>query len=176
MRITLTGTQSVGKTSLTIALSKLPEFKDYKFFTEKSKDLMDLGIPLNTDSTLKGQTIFLAHRCAELIEPNFISDRSIIDVISYANSAKSMTPYEKESFSIFARNFIQEYDYIFYVSPQGVEIEDNGVRETSRKYRDQIDIIIRNQLEYNKNRIKNLYTIFGSTKNRIQQIKEAMNL
>ena len=30
---------------------------------------MDLGIPLNTDSTLKGQTVFLAERCAELIQP-----------------------------------------------------------------------------------------------------------
>jgi hypothetical protein len=25
---------------------------------------------------------------------------------------------------------LPEYDYIFYVSPDGVEIEDNGVRET----------------------------------------------
>jgi hypothetical protein len=35
----------------------------------------------------------------------------------------------------YAKRLIQEYDYIFYVSPEGVEIEDNGVRETDAEYR-----------------------------------------
>ena len=62
MKIGFTGTVSVGKTTLVNELSKLPEFKEYTFATERSKYLRDLGIPLNTDSTLKGQTIFLAER------------------------------------------------------------------------------------------------------------------
>jgi hypothetical protein len=37
--------------------------------TERSKYLRDLGIPLNTDSTLKGQIIFLAERASELLQP-----------------------------------------------------------------------------------------------------------
>ena len=41
------------------------------FRTERSKFLMEQGIPLNTDSTLKGQTIFLAERCAELIQSRY---------------------------------------------------------------------------------------------------------
>ena len=68
MKIGFTGTVSVGKTTLVNALKELPEFKDYKFATERSKYLRDLGIPLNTDSTLKGQTILLAERCIELIQ------------------------------------------------------------------------------------------------------------
>ncbi len=56
MKIGFTGTVSVGKTTLVNALKEFPEFKDYKFATERSKYLRDLGIPLNTDSTLKGQT------------------------------------------------------------------------------------------------------------------------
>ena len=52
MKIGLCGTMSVGKTTLVKALKELPEFKDYKFATERSKYLSDLGIPLNTDSTL----------------------------------------------------------------------------------------------------------------------------
>ena len=49
---------SVGKTTLVNALKELPEFKDYTFTTERSKYLRDLGIPLNTDSTIKGQIVF----------------------------------------------------------------------------------------------------------------------
>ena len=62
MRIGFCGTISVGKTTLVNALRELPEFADYEFRTERSKYLRDLGIPLNTDSTLKGQFVFFAVR------------------------------------------------------------------------------------------------------------------
>jgi GTPase SAR1 family protein len=48
MKIGLCGTMSVGKTTLVNALKELPEFKDYTFRTERSKYLMEQGIPLNT--------------------------------------------------------------------------------------------------------------------------------
>jgi hypothetical protein len=68
---------------------------------------------------------------------------------------------------------IHEYDYLFYVSPEGVEMEDNGVRETDIKYRETIDFIIKQQLDSNKHRIKNLVRIKGSTEERIAQVKSA---
>ena len=68
MKIGFCGTMSVGKTTLVNALKELPEFKDYKFATERSEYLRDLGIPLNTDSTIKGQLIFLAERSSELLQ------------------------------------------------------------------------------------------------------------
>ena len=77
MKIGLCGTMSVGKTTLVGALKKLDQFKNYNFATERSKYLNDLGIPLNTDSTLKGQTVFLAARCAELMNSNIINHMTI---------------------------------------------------------------------------------------------------
>jgi GTPase SAR1 family protein len=74
MKIGLCGTMSVGKTTLVNALKNLSQFKDYEFATERSKYLMELGIPLNTDSTLKGQTVFLVERSAEIIKENIITD------------------------------------------------------------------------------------------------------
>ena len=59
MKIGLCGTMSVGKTTLVNALRAHDFFKNYETATERSKYLMSLGIPLNTDSTLKGQFIFL---------------------------------------------------------------------------------------------------------------------
>ena len=64
MKIGLCGTMSVGKTTLVNALKDLPEFKNYEFRTERSKYLRDMGIPLNTDSTVKGQSVFLAERAS----------------------------------------------------------------------------------------------------------------
>jgi hypothetical protein len=171
MKIGLTGTMSVGKSTLVHALKELPEFKDYYFATERSKYLRDLGIPLNTDSTLKGQTIFLAERCSELMRENVITDRTVIDVISFAKCAQSIHNEDKTSFVEYAAPFIWEYDYIFYVSPIGVDIEDNGVRETNAEYRELIDLTIKSTITDNLNHIQNFGIISGTTEQRIDQIK-----
>ena len=190
---------SVGKTTLVNALKELPEFKDYHFATERSKYLRDLGIPLNTDSTLKGQTIFLAERCSELMRENVITDRTIIDVMAFTNASKlfkeniitdrtivdvmafttcskSMGFLEKKSYNELASNLLKEYDYIFYISPEGVEIEDNGVRTTNTEYRDLIDKTIQTILIKHHSKIKNMYRISGTTEERIQTIKEVLSL
>ena len=142
MKIGLCGTMSVGKTTLVNALKELGQFKDYQFATERSQHLMSLGIPLNTDSTLKGQFIFLAERCAELMYDDIITDRTVIDVMAFANCSTSMDIYDKEDFETLAAHLVREYDYVFYVSPKGVEIEDNGVRETDANYRDIINYAV----------------------------------
>jgi GTPase SAR1 family protein len=170
MKIGFCGTMSVGKTTLVNALKELPEFKNYEFRTERSKHLMSLGIPLNTDSTLKGQTIFLSERSAELMQENIITDRTVIDVMAFAQCSKSMNFLDKDNFINLAACLIHEYDYIFYVSPEGVEIENNGVRETNSKYRDEIDFTIKLLLSRFSHRIKNFIEIKGSTSSRIQKV------
>ena len=176
MKIGLCGTVSVGKTTLVNALQELPQFKDYKFATERSKYLRDLGIPLNTDSTLKGQTVFLSERCAELMHENLITDRTVIDVMAFTQCAESINSTDKISYEEYARNFINEYDYIFYVSPEGVEIENNGVRETNSEYRDKIDYTIKGFCHLYNHRMKNFHMISGNTEQRIKQILEIISL
>lgn len=167
MKIGFCGTMSVGKTTLVNALKNIPEFKDYHFATERSKYLNSLGIPLNTDSTLKGQNIFLAERCAELMNENLITDRTVIDVIAFTHLAKSISYIDGDAFEEYAKRFIREYNYIFYISPEGIAIEDNGVRETDELYRNEIDLNIKQLLaKYQPWH----HVLTGSTEERVKQV------
>jgi len=167
---------SVGKTTIVNALKELPEFKDYTFRTERSKYLMELGIPLNTDSTIKGQIVFLAERASELMCENIITDRTIIDVVAFTKAAKSINYYDAEDFSQLASNLLVEYDYIFYIPSEGIDMEDNGVRETDIEYRNLIDFIIQNTISKYQHKIKKFYKVKGSTEERIEYIKKVLSL
>ena len=176
MKIGFTGTMSVGKTTLVNALKELPEFKDYSFKTERSKYLRDLGIPLNTDSSTKGQIIFLAERCSELYDENIITDRTLIDVMAFTALAKTIPLTFSYTFNDLCHDLISEYDYIFYISPDGVDIEDNGVRTTDPEYRESIDNEIKKIIKDKRGYIKNLVELKGSVEERVEKVKQVLNL
>ena len=167
MKIGFTGTMSVGKTTLVKALQEIPDLKDYTFTTERSAYLHSLGIPLNYETTIEGQTVFLAERVSELMQPNIVTDRTIIDVMAFTNKARKVSYIDGDAFESYAKRFIYQYDYIFYVSPEGVNMEDNGVRETDLEYRDAIDLEIRQLLRKHR---PIWHTISGSTEERIKQV------
>ena len=171
MKIGFCGTMSVGKTTLVKALKELPEFKDYTFRTERSKYLMEMGIPLNTDSTLKGQLVFASERASELMQKNIITDRTVIDVMAFNSLSKSMTATESYFLNHTLECLINEYDYLFYVSPAGVNMEDNGVRETDTTYRDNINKKILEILDLNNVKYT---TIQGTTEERIKNVKSVV--
>ena len=168
MKIGLVGTMSVGKTTLAKALGETDRLKDHSVQTERSKYLSNLGIPLNTDSTLPGQFIFLAERATELLQPNIITDRTIWDVCAFTLSAKSISDSEKRAFVEAAMCLKDYYDVVIYVSPHGVAMEDNGIRETDLEYREKIDTTIKLALEEFKP--KKLISVEGSTEQRINTI------
>jgi GTPase SAR1 family protein len=168
MKIGLTGTISVGKTTLVNALKELEQFKDYETATERSKYLRDQGILLNTDSTLKGQLVFAAERSIELMKPNIITDRTLYDVCAFTLSAKSIDWAEKRHFTEILMSMRNEYDLVIYVSPEGVDIEDNQVRTVDPIYREKIDFTIKEMLIEYKH--KNLLTVSGTTEERINTI------
>jgi len=176
MKIGFCGTMSVGKTTLVNALRELPEFAEYEFRTERSKYLRDLGIPLNTDSTLKGQIIFFAERSSELFAENMITDRTVIDVMAFTRLAKSIPYFMADALNDAVSHLIREYDYIFYVSPEGVELEDNGVRTIDAKYRNEVDKEIQSLILRHRPKLRNYTVLSGTTYERIQKIKQVMSL
>jgi hypothetical protein len=137
-------------------------------YTERSKYLRDLGIPLNTDSTINGQFVFLAERASELLHPHIITDRTIWDVSAFTLSSKSIDWFAKRDFVEAAMHLRTQYDIVFYVSPEGVELEDNGVRTIDPEYRAKIDWTIKETLEEFKP--NKLIYIKGTTEQRIATI------
>jgi nicotinamide riboside kinase len=165
MKIGLCGTMSVGKTTLVKALSELDLFKKYKIATERSKYLKDVGIPLNTDSTVNGQIIFLAERASELLHKDVITDRTIWDVSAFTMLAKSIDSGFKSSLVNTAMTLKDQYDVVFYIDPVGTNMEDNGVRETDLEYRAAINQEILRLLALYPP--KKLIVLSGSTGDRI---------
>ena len=176
MKIGLCGTMSVGKTTLVNALKKETEFKNYTFRTERSKYLNSIGIPLNSDSTLKGQLVFAAERAAELMLPNIITDRTIIDVMAFCELSKSMSKAEKDHINGVLWHLIREYDIIFHIDDLSVPMEDNGVRETDKNYRLDIHEKISSILGMYRYMPGKVITISGTTEERIDKIKGEINM
>ena len=171
MKIGLTGTMSVGKTTLVKALSEMEQFKGYTCTTERSQYLNSLGIPLNHETTIEGQTVFLAERVTELMQDRLITDRTIIDVMAFTKCARKVSYMDGDAFEDYAKRFVGQYDYIFYISPEGMDIEDNGIRETDADYRKEIDEEIQKLLLKHRPVV---HTLRGTTEERIEQIMKTI--
>ena len=176
MKIGFCGTMSVGKTTLVNALKNEQEFKDYKFATERSKYLSSLGIPLNTDSTLKGQLVFASERAAELMQEKIITDRTIIDVMAFCELSKSMSKAEKDHINGVLWHLIREYDIIFHIDDLSLPMEDNGFRERDKDYRLAIHQKISSILGMYRYMPGKVITISGTTEERIDKIKESIDM
>lgn len=174
VRIGICGTQSVGKTTLVKYLQEKGLFKDYHFTTERSKELMKEGIPLNMKSTFKGQLVFFAERAKELIHDNLITDRTVIDVMSFSSTSEYINALDKMLLEDIYNTLLNEYDIIFYIPPL-IDMEDNGVRETDNDFR----ILIDNKIQELFNRYRGRKHIINSltVEARAREIlKEVSNL
>ena len=105
------------------------------------------------------------------MQEKIITDRTVIDVMAFCDLSESMEDHEKFYLNASLYYLIDEYDILFYVSPEGVEIEDNGIRETNAEYRAAVDKKIKTIIQMYKS---NTITIKGTVEERVKQVKNAV--
>jgi nicotinamide riboside kinase len=117
---------------------------------------------MNDKERANFQQVLLARQIrAELSMGNdFISDRSVYDILAYSLDCKNTDDIESQAKFYVANN---PYDLIFYF-PIEFEMEKDGVRPEDEKYRELIDLRIRTFA-------KNYITITGTIDERLEKIR-----
>lgn len=155
MKIALTGTHGVGKTTLVEALREQYYFKDYFFDVNVTRWVRSLGFPINEIASDASQEINMIKRVAHLnTHDNLIADRSLFDIYAYSYYSWKNGTLSAESLN-YQRDLlihnIDKYDLVILLKPE-FELEMDGTRSDSKQFQNDIhDIILHtiNELNYN---------------------------
>lgn len=172
MKIVFSGTHGTGKTTLLNVLKNQTSLiNSYEFITEVSRTLQKEGkvrINENGDDqsqyaiALKNYEIYSSYK-------NFISDRSLLDVMCYTKYLYDHKRCSKKCLIFIEQLFKQcNYDIIFYIEPE-FDLVTDGVRSSNIIFRDEVKNCFRYYI--NKFNIK-VIKISGTIDERLKIIKE----
>lgn len=143
MKIAFVGSFSTGKTTLANLFAR--EW-DYPLLPEVAREVVALGFPLDQSATAETETlIFLKQWRAEASHDRFVADRSIYDVLAYADWVmENQTDQRKEnhlwyeSREIATLDLRSRYDHVFYL-PVEFPIVLDGLRPDNPQFQADID-------------------------------------
>lgn len=174
-RIAIVGSFSTGKTTLAeagaerLGLSLLPE---------AAREVAAMGFKLDKDATPETETlIFLKQYYNEMIHPDFIGDRSLVDVMTYAGWVLDNQPRRKETalwdqcLAIAKHHLRSQYTHVFYL-PIEFPIVPDGLRPLDPDFQKEIDermlkILADNSIEY--------ATLTGSVEERFEALQAKLD-
>jgi nicotinamide riboside kinase len=141
-RIAIVGSFSTGKTTLAEAVA---EPLGLPLLPEAAREVAGLGFKLDKDATPEVETlIFLKHYYNELTHPNFVADRSLIDVLAYAGWVLDNQPWRKEM-ALFEEcrklahhHLRSQYTHVFYL-PIEFPIVPDDLRPNDPEFQREID-------------------------------------
>jgi len=151
MRVAFVGSFSTGKTTLANSFAR--EW-DYPLLPEVAREVVELGFPLDQSATAETETlIFLKQWRAELAHDRFVADRSIYDVLAYADwvmeharETRKEDHLWTEARLIAVGDLRARYDHVFYL-PIEFPIVLDGLRPDDTAFQADIDARIRALLE-----------------------------
>jgi hypothetical protein len=171
-RIAIVGSFSTGKTTLAEALATRLELP---LLPEVAREIVALGFKLDKDATPETETlIFLKQLNNELEEPEFVGDRSLIDVMAYAGWVLANQPHRKEMLlwaecERFAeRRLRTNYSHVFYL-PIEFPIVLDGLRPDDPAFQKEIDQRV---LDLLSGHSVGYTTVTGSVDERVAQIED----
>jgi deoxyadenosine/deoxycytidine kinase len=141
-RIAIVGAFSTGKTTLAEAVAQpmgLP------LLPEAAREVAALGFKLDKDATPEVETlIFLKHYYNELVHPDFVADRSLIDVMAYAGWVLDNQEWRRET-ALFEEckklaqyHLRSQYTHVFYL-PIEFPIVPDELRPDDPDFQREID-------------------------------------
>ena len=175
MKINLTGTQGVGKTTVLNELSHI--YPQFNIITEVVRDLSGTGVKINEEGDNKSQyTIFNTYQKLFEQNKNYISDRGLVDVVAYDrylykhNKINQIVLLNHQQ---MLKKFLKFNPGVLHVYfPIEFDLVDDGVRSANKEFQKEIDTHIANILhEYDIVHIK----VSGSVEERVKQIKKHIN-
>jgi len=178
MRVSFTGAQSTGKTTL---LNKCKEtYKDYKFVDEVTRYVRrTYDVKINEIGGTETQLYILAEHIKNHLKPdeNLMLDRCILDGYVYTKYQVNEGKVSEQVLHAFNGVFgllFDKLDYIFYTDPSDVKLVDDGERSVDYKFRDDIIDIFESVITYKlspKNKDK-IIRLKGSVEKRMQTIEK----
>ena len=178
MRVSFTGAQSTGKTTL---LNKCKEvYKDYKFVDEVTRYVRKTyDVKINEIGGTETQLYILAEHIKNHLKPdkNLILDRCILDGYVYTKYQVVNGKVSEQVLHAFNGVFavlFDKLDYIFYTDPSDVKLVDDGERSVDYKFRDDIIELFESLITHKmspKNREK-VIRLSGTVEERMKTIEK----
>lgn len=170
MKIALSGTQGVGKTTLFNILSEESNFINYKFFNEIVRNLhKQYNIKINECGDDTTQLLIAGEHFKNTLSNDIITDRCMLDCWVYTKYLFKYKKINEELFNIIKYYFditIEKYDHIFYISPE-FDIIDDNFRSIDKQFQNDTHLFFIEEV----NKYKHIHKINGSIEERIKQIK-----
>jgi nicotinamide riboside kinase len=172
VKIAFVGSFSTGKTTLANLFAR--EW-DYPLLPEVARQVVELGFPLDQSATAETEAlIFLKQWRAEMSHERFVADRSIYDVLAYADWVMENQDGDRkenhlwyESREIATYDLRARYDHVFYL-PVEFPIVLDGLRPDDPAFQADIDRRIRHLLETAD---VSFHTLTGSVEQRQDQVR-----
>ena len=173
-KIAIVGSFATGKTTLAEAASRR---LDLPLLPEAAREVAALGFKLDKDATPEVETlIFLKQLYNELTHPDFVGDRSLIDVMAYAGwvldnqARRPETALWEECVRIAQVHLRSQYSHVFYL-PIEFPIVPDGLRPLDPGFQREID---ERMLGLLRDHAVSYRTLSGSVEQRLNGLSDAV--
>lgn len=170
MRISFSGAQSTGKTTL-LNLCQAKYANQFTFIPEVTRVLKKQGYPINEKGTDATQLQIIIAHLENSWKTNVIMDRCMLDGVIYTEYLHQIGQVNLDTLSVarmVSHMLCERYDCIFYTDPRDVLLQNDGTRSTSINFRNSIIELFDRYIE--SGGWKNIHILSGTVEARMSKI------